>query len=818
MRRCTGALFLALLFLASPGAQAEPLVCDWPGSISVSTQNDCSVSGNGQDLLLVGTVLSREGVIKNGQVLIQNDKISCVGCECAAHSGSSTIIACSNGVISPGLINSHDHLTYSNDVPHHFSKPDYLAGKRYNHRHDWRTGKRGYSKIKIRKNPAKREDLAWAEIRALMAGTTSSSSAGYHKGLIRNIDSVLGSEGLLSERVFAPTFPLGDSRGDLKTLDCSYAATAQPGSQGWRKLKQAAESTSFSPHLSEGLDEFARNEFLCLTNLHADGFPVIGSNTSLIHAIGLKAADYRYLANAGAGIIWSPRSNISLYGNTLPLPLMKSLGIPLSLGTDWIQSGSMNVLRELACASSLNDIHFGSAYSHRDLWEMVTSNPSKTFSVDDEIGAIKEGLFADLTIFSSQSDDPYRAVVEARPENVLLTMRAGRLLYGDQSILDPADAYCDAIDVCGKSKSLCLRDDIGKSYSEIAAALTNPYPLFFCDTPKTEPSCTPARHSDHVDYSGVISAHDLDGDGIGPGEDNCPLIFNPPTPINNNQQADWDLDGEGDVCDSCPFGNRDGSCSNMRTDFDGDNISDERDNCPLHRNPDQNDFDGDSIGDICDICPNDSNPKDGGCPTSIAKLKVNRTNYLEKISIPKAYVSHVSPQGFYAQDIQKPTKLDTHGGIFFYTGARDHLPVVGDEIQVIRARVLNFFKQTQLSLPKWEILNSKQLPGSISLSSAEVAGTTTKPLLNKSPYEGMLVSIVAPIISAVAPITNTNLIQLELDGLISVPTPASYFGDTPTVGTRLMSVTGVLAWQYGQLTLLTKSHQDFFWSNLSDSW
>ena len=42
------------------------------------------------------------------------------------------MIDCPEGVISPGLINPHDHITYTEGDP--------LAptSKRYDHRHDWR--------------------------------------------------------------------------------------------------------------------------------------------------------------------------------------------------------------------------------------------------------------------------------------------------------------------------------------------------------------------------------------------------------------------------------------------------------------------------------------------------------------------------------------------------------------------------------------------------------------------------------------------------------------------------------------------------------
>ena len=63
--------------------------------------------------------------------------------------------------------------------------------------------------------------------------------------------------------------------------------------------------------------------------------------------------------------------------------------------------------------------------------------------------------------------------------------------------------------------------------------------------------------------------------------DNCPWDA-------NAEQADFDNDGHGDLCD---------------TDNDGDGLEDEIDNCLLLSNPDQLDSDADGIGDVCDPTP-----------------------------------------------------------------------------------------------------------------------------------------------------------------------------------------------------------------------
>ena len=112
--------------------------------------------------------------------------------------------------------------------------------------------------------------------------------------------------------------------------------------------------------------------------------------------------------------------------------------------------------------------------------------------------------------------------------------------------------------------------------------------------------------------------------------DNCPLL-------SNEDQADMDADGVGDLCDDsdgdgvvdafdrCPAHGEDvdqtdrdgdGLAAPCDDDDDGDTVPDAEDNCPDKRNPLQEDDDGDGVGDACDVCPAVGDPdqadSDGG--------------------------------------------------------------------------------------------------------------------------------------------------------------------------------------------------------------
>src|SRR5690606_7630773 len=78
----------------------------------------CAVQGSGAERLLDGDVLVPGVVYEQGGDLVDAAGIiQCVGCDCAAQATSATQVICPDAVISPGLINAHDHIGWANASP-----------------------------------------------------------------------------------------------------------------------------------------------------------------------------------------------------------------------------------------------------------------------------------------------------------------------------------------------------------------------------------------------------------------------------------------------------------------------------------------------------------------------------------------------------------------------------------------------------------------------------------------------------------------------------------------------------------------------------
>ncbi len=82
---------------------------------------------------------------------------------------------------SPGLINTHDHITYAQNSPYTDT------GERYEARNDWRKGLRGHTKLNV-PGGATADEIRWGELRFLMGGATSTVGSGGQLGILRNLD------------------------------------------------------------------------------------------------------------------------------------------------------------------------------------------------------------------------------------------------------------------------------------------------------------------------------------------------------------------------------------------------------------------------------------------------------------------------------------------------------------------------------------------------------------------------------------------------------------------------------------------------------
>lgn len=381
--------------------------------------------GKVQDVAIVlrGTIIVPGGVIGRGYVGIENGRI--VSVSETQPDLPDAIVVNTEGVILPGFVDAHNHVFWN-------VLPRWTPSRRYTNQAQWADD----PEFRLLRAPVDRllpsffcDMNAWGELRALVGGTTAilaTQPVPCIHGLVRNLDfnsGFYGTTELDRERVFNGAGfrfpPPSDTAGRAAFVAAAQLLVANPFFE------------ALVLHAAEGTDAFAAEQFEFLQSES-----LLNPKGVLIHGVALNASQFEAMAAAGTGLVWSPRSNLELYGATADIGAALDAGVEIALAPDWGLTGSSNMLEELKVASRWNREHLGGRLTDRQLVEMVTSIPAHVLGIDDEVGQIRPGLRADLLVIRGDREDPLRAVIDARAPDVQLVMIDGVSIYGGGPLMD----------------------------------------------------------------------------------------------------------------------------------------------------------------------------------------------------------------------------------------------------------------------------------------------------------------------------------------------------------------------------------------------
>ena len=387
--------------------------------------------------LLKGRVVTMDGesnVINNGNVMIRDGKITGVW---ASNSNppagvdfSDVPIVETEGTIYPGLIDLHNHVHYNHiplwDFNVHLSESQQSEEGGYTNRYQWGNNydygpSITWMKTNIQSSyrwDMASEQMKYAEVQAVSGGVTamqgspSSGTQAWDSILSRNVELYnFGQDGIST---------------------CAVCGAADDDYTGSHLISQSESGTlnAWFVHLSEGVDQSSKNEFDSLWNKG-----LILDETVVIHGTALDASQFDKMASVGSDLVWSPLSNLLLYGDTTNVVAADQAGVKISISPDWGPSGSKNNLHELKVADMWNTNNLGGHFSNYELVEMVTSNPADTTGWGQFVGRVKADLYADLVVIDTFHDDPYRNLIEAIDADVALTIVQGKAVFGDVDLM-----------------------------------------------------------------------------------------------------------------------------------------------------------------------------------------------------------------------------------------------------------------------------------------------------------------------------------------------------------------------------------------------
>lgn len=289
----------------------------------------------------------------------------------------------------PALINAHDHLEFN-----HYPRTKWRP--RYDNASQWAHDMQPHL-----------EQSPFAELRRLPLHTRC-----WH-GALKNLFSGVGlvvHHNAPHRMLFRRNFPVQVYR-PYAWAHALYSETPRSIQKAYRKRGL------FFIHLAEGTDQAALAELDQLAE-----FGCLGEKTILIHVVGLRDAVQSRAIQDSGGLVWCPSSNHFLLGQTADVMPWHQAG-KLLLGSDSLLTADGDLLDELRSAKA------NSPLSAQQLFRLVTQDAARILNLVDW-GSLATGNVASLfALRLTSSSDPYQALLQATPTDVVWSMQRGRFLF-----------------------------------------------------------------------------------------------------------------------------------------------------------------------------------------------------------------------------------------------------------------------------------------------------------------------------------------------------------------------------------------------------
>jgi cytosine/adenosine deaminase-related metal-dependent hydrolase len=256
---------------------------------------------------------------------------------------------------------------------------------------------------------------------------------------------------------------------------------------------EAGNTLGVFAHLAEGRrdDAYNRMEFK-----YAQAFGLVRKGMAFIHGTGFDHRDFEQAAQAGVSIVWSPFSNLLLYGETTDVQAALDAGVNVALGTDWSPTGSKHLLDEMRMARRYLDSIQAEDVTDQNLVKMVTENPARTLHRADVLGTLAPDALADLVLIrkAPRSRSFEADLLAADQEQVDLVVVNGKVRWGDPELVQAAleaSAQSSEAEVeeiapegeCGFTKSYVVDDSttVQGLKERLEPKLARLDPIFSCE-------------------------------------------------------------------------------------------------------------------------------------------------------------------------------------------------------------------------------------------------------------------------------------------------------------------------------------------------
>ena len=360
----------------------------------------------------VVTMSGQRRIIENGAIAVRGERIVAVGtrAEIDRNWQPARRIDRPNGLLAPGLINTHTHAAMSlfRGIADDLKLQDWLNNFIF---------------------PAEAKNVSpdfvrWgtrlACLEMLLSGTTTFTDMYYFEDVVAEVAKEAGMRGVLGETVIG--FPVADAKTPADALKFSEKFLARfhndplvvpaiaphapyTNSDDTLKAARALANKYNAPiliHISETKKEVqdsqAQFHETPVQRLNAIGF--FNGRTVGAHCVWVDAKDRDILKAKNVGVAHCPSSNMKLASGAAPVVEMLAQGIAVGLGTDG-PAGSNNdfdMFEEADLADKLQKLvrMDPAALPATKAFEMATIGGARVLGLDREIGSLEIGKRADM--------------------------------------------------------------------------------------------------------------------------------------------------------------------------------------------------------------------------------------------------------------------------------------------------------------------------------------------------------------------------------------------------------------------------------------
>jgi len=376
--------------------------------------------------------------IRDGAVLFGADgAIAAVGGfdELAGREPDAVVVGDGNGVVMPGMVNAHTHLSEClipgmgedavlfewferivDPAGRAIDRDDIALGTRLKAVEMLRSGITTVNDMSCHRNMGSLatlgavDGLAWAGLRGVVCFGAEDMFDG-----APGPDAFLAEHEALAERTSSE--PLIGFRCGVGTVlglsDPLFERTvAVCREHGW----------GVHTHLSEVREELteARLRYGATTIEHAGREGLLEAETIAAHCIWCTERDIGLLGRHDVAVAHNPVANMLLGNGICPVPRLRSEGITIALGTDGAASNdNQDMFGVIKIAGLLHKVNAmdPTVIGAREILAMATIEGAKALGIDDAVGSLEAGKRADVVLLDGNTPelatihDPWQQVV-----------------------------------------------------------------------------------------------------------------------------------------------------------------------------------------------------------------------------------------------------------------------------------------------------------------------------------------------------------------------------------------------------------------------